>query len=113
MIGAVDQSHRDADDWKAERAVFHCIEDAFLDRWDVVARHHATGDLVLEYETGIARQRLDVEHHVAELTVSAGLLLVPAALLDRLSDGFAISDCRPAALDRDAKPLGPPLCGDA
>src|SRR5215471_18191958 len=89
--------------------MFHGIDDAFLDRRDVVARHHTAGDLVLEYETGIARQRLDVEHDIAELTVPAGLLLVPAALLDRLFDGFSVSDGRPAALDRDAEALGQPL----
>src|SRR5215470_7705295 len=31
------------------------IDDAFLDRRDVIARHHAAGDLVFEDEPGIAR----------------------------------------------------------
>ena len=80
VIGAVDQRHRDIDHRKAERPVLECVDHAFLDRRDVVARHHAAGDLVLEREAGAARQRLDVEHDVAELAVAARLLLVPAAL---------------------------------
>ena len=80
VIGAVDQRHRDVDHRKAERAVLERVDHALLDRRDVVARHHAAGDLLLEHEAGAARQRLDVEHDVAELAVAAGLLLVAAAL---------------------------------
>src|SRR5207247_2378241 len=76
-------------------------------------RHHPAGDLLGERETGAARQRLDVEHHVAELAVAARLLLVPAALHDRLADGLAISDLRRAALDRDAETIGKTLGRDA
>ena len=79
VIGAVDQRHRDVDHREAERAVLERVDDALLDRRDVIARHHAAGDLVLELEAGAARQRLDVEHDVAELAVAAGLLLVAAA----------------------------------
>ena len=80
VIGAVDQRHRDVDDGKSQRAVLERVDHAFLDRGDVVARHHAAGDLLLEHEAGAARHRLDVEHDVAELAVAARLLLVAAAL---------------------------------
>ncbi len=53
-------------------------------------RHHAAGDLVVEPEAAAARQRLDVEHHVAELAVPARLLLVPAAHLDALLDRLLV-----------------------
>ena len=70
------------------------VDDAFLDRGDVVARHHAAGDFLLEREARAARHRFDVEHDVAVLAVPAGLLLVPAALDDALADGLAVADAR-------------------
>ena len=83
---------------------------ALLHRRDVIARHHAAGDPVLELEAGAARQRLDLQHRVAELAVAAGLLLVPAAHGDRFADGFAIADRRRPRRDRNriavAEPLG-------
>ena len=90
------------------------VDDALLDRRDVVARHHAAGDLVLELEAGAARQRLDLEHDVAELAVAAGLLLVAAALRDRLADGLAIADRSAGRVDdRHREAIGEPLGGDA
>ena len=89
------------------------VDHALLHRRDVVARHHAAGDLLLELEAGRARQRLDLEHHVAELAVAAGLLLVPAAHGDRLADGLAIADGRRLRHDRHAEAVGEPLGGDA
>ena len=89
------------------------VDDAFLDRRDVVARHHAAGDLVLEGEARAARHRLDVEHDVAVLAVAAGLLLVPAALDDAFADGLAVADGRLPPLDGDAEAVGEPFGGDA
>ena len=100
VIRAVDQRHRQVDHLEAERSVLERIDDAFLDRRNVIARHYAAGDLVLELESGAARQRLDLEHHVAELAVAAGLLLVAAALLDRLLDRLPVADARPPRRDR-------------
>src|SRR5262249_41574736 len=57
-----------------------------------VARHHAALDLVREGKAGAARQRLDVEHDVAELAMTTRLLLVAAALDDGFADGFPITD---------------------
>ena len=57
--------------------------------------------------------RLDLQDHVAELAVPARLLLVAAALGDRLADGFAIADARAPPLDRDAEAIGEPLGRDA
>src|SRR5262249_52502571 len=48
MIRAVDQGHRDVDHRKAERAMFHRVDDAFLDSRAVIARDHATAALALE-----------------------------------------------------------------
>ena len=79
MVGAVRQRHGEIDHRKAQRPAFERIPHAGLDRGDVLARHHAAGDLVLEGEALAARQRLDLDHHVAELAVAAGLLAVPSA----------------------------------
>ena len=99
VIRAVDQRHMQIDHRKAERAVLERVDDAFLDRRNVIARHDAAGDLFFERESGAARPRLDLEHHVAVLTVAAGLFLVPPALHDRFADGFTVPDARGATLD--------------
>ena len=114
MVGAVDQRHREIDHLEAERPVLERVGYALLDRGEVVARHRATGDLLVEGEARTARERLDVEHHVAELAVATRLLLVPATLrVDRLADGLAVADARRAPVDRDAVAIGKPLGHDA
>src|SRR6185437_15022920 len=97
---------------EAERAVLERVDHAFLDRRDIIARHHAAGDLVFEREARAARHRLDVEHDIAVLAVAAGLFLVAAALLHALANGLAVTDRRLAPLDGDAVTVGEPLCGD-
>ncbi len=84
----------------------------FLHRGDVVARHHAALDLVNEFEALVARQRFDVEHHVAVLAVATRLFLVTAALDDALLDGFAIADGGLVRRDHHAVAVGEPLGGN-
>src|SRR6185436_20710858 len=91
VVGAVDERHRKIDHREPKRPVLERVDYAFFHRRDVVARHHTAGDAILELEAGPTRQRLDLEHHVAELTVTAGLLLMAAALCDRLANRLAIS----------------------
>jgi len=102
VIRTVDQRHMQIDNREAEGAVLERVDDAFLDRRNVVARHHAAGDLFLKRESSAARLRLDLEHYVAVLAVAAGLFLVPPALHDRFADGFTVADARGAPLDSDA-----------
>ena len=59
-------------------------------------------DLLFELEARSARQRLQLDDHVAELAVAARLLLVAALLRDRLADRFAVADGRRVALHLDA-----------
>ncbi len=113
VVGAVDQRHLDVDHGEAERPVLERVDDALFHRRNVVARHHAAGDAVLELEARVARQRLDLQHHVAELAVAAGLLLVPAALRDRLADGLAVADGRRPGRHRHLIAVRQPLGGDA
>ena len=104
MVGAVGQRHRHVDHREAaERPVLQIVRHADLDRGDELPRHHAAGDLLGELEAGAARQRLDVEHHVAELAVAARLLLVPAADLDALADRLLVGHAG-AACDSASTP---------
>ncbi len=102
MIRAVGQRHRHVHHGEAERPVLEVVRDADLDRRDVILRHHAAGDGVGELEPGAARLRLDVQHHVAELSVSARLLLVPAADRRPGPDRLLVGNVAPLPLDRDA-----------
>src|SRR5437588_250661 len=83
-----------------------------LHRADVVARYRAADHLLGELEAIAARQRLDVEHDIAELAVSARLLLVAAALDDRLADGLLIADRGWMRGDLDAEAIVQPLARD-
>src|SRR3979411_2557649 len=103
MVGGVGQRHRAGHHREAGRPMLEAVDDALFDRRNVIARHHTAGDLLLEREAGAARKRPDVEHDVAELAMTARLLLVPAALADRFANRLAVADARGAALDRDAE----------
>ena len=108
VVGAVDQGHRDVDHRKAERALGERVLDAGLDRGDPLLGDHPAGDLVVELEAVAARQRLHLDHAIAELAVAARLLLVAAALGDGLADRFLVADRRLARIDRHAvAPLEP------
>ena len=105
MIRAVGQRHLHVDDGKAERPARQSVDHALFHRADIVPRHRAADHLFLELEAAAARHRLDLQHHVAELAVAAGLLLVTAALGDRFADGFLIADRRRLRFDVDAEAI--------
>ena len=50
VIGAVDQRHMQVDHREAERPMLERVDHALLYRRDIVARHHAAGDALLELE---------------------------------------------------------------
>src|SRR6185312_12759180 len=79
---------------KAERTLLEKIDDALLHRRDEVAGDNAALDLILKHKAGAARQRLDVNVHIAELTVTAGLPFVAAMLTNRFLDRLLIRDLR-------------------
>ena len=79
-VGAVDgvelpihQRDRDIHHRKAERPLLRRFLGRLADRGNEVARHRAADDLVDELEPGAARARGDVDLHVGELAVPAGL----------------------------------------
>ncbi len=89
------------------------VDNALFHRADIVARHRAADHLLGELEALAARQRLDVEHDIAELPVAAGLLLVAAALDDRLADGLLVADRGWMRGDLDAEAVAQPLARHA
>ena len=113
MIGAVGQRHLQIGDGETERAACEPVDNALFHRADIVARHRAADHLLGELEALAARQRLDVEHDVAELAVAAGLLLVAAALDDRLADGLRVADRGRMRFDLDAEAIAQPLARHA
>src|ERR1700760_2483708 len=96
MERAIDQRDADIDDRKAERPALQVIDNALLHRRNELAWHDAALDLILKYKAGAARHRLDVDMHVAELAMTAGLALVTAMLADRFADCLAIRHLRRA-----------------
>src|SRR6516165_10874687 len=103
MVGAIGEGHRHIDDGKAaKRPVLQVVADADFDRGDELPRHHPAGDLLVELEAGPAGEGLDVDHHVAKLSVPARLLLVPAADLDALPDRLLVGELATLALGLDA-----------
>ena len=98
MVSTVEQGclhahHRVA----SEDTELHGVLDTSIHRGDVLARHTATGDLVLELVQNLAiqGQGLEGDLHLCELTRTTGLLLVGVVdLLDCLLDGLAVSNLR-------------------
>ena len=77
--------------------------DALLDGRHVLARDRAAEDVVDELEIAAARQRLDPDLAVAELSVAAGLLLVASVRLGRRGDRLAIRNPRRLEVHLDAE----------
>src|SRR5262245_4725648 len=92
VVAAVRQVDLDVDHREAERPVLHVFDDAGLDRGDILLGHHAAGDRVAEQEAFAPGPRGNLDHDVAELAVSARLLLVTAAHLHALADRLLIGD---------------------
>src|SRR5262249_60080386 len=91
MVGAVRERHRDITHRKAtERPALQVVCHTYSDRGNKLARHSPAGDRLGKLEACAAHQRLDVEHHITELTVPTRLLLVSTADLDALADGFLV-----------------------
>src|SRR3546814_1435905 len=70
------------------------------------------GDLLVKSKAFAARERLQLDHHLAERPMPARLLLVPPPLGYGLSSRFAIGDTGLAAIHRNAIALLQPVEGD-
>src|SRR5471030_1589053 len=82
--------HREA----GERSASDDLEDPLFHRRNEVSGDGAAFDGVDEFETCTSRQRLDAQHHFAELPGAAGLLLVAIMPLSPGADGFPIGNLR-------------------
>ena len=101
---AVEARHPDIDDRIAERAArLGRLHDALLDGRDVLARDHATDDLVDELDARTALGRLDAQARDRELTVATALLLELPFRFGRSRDRLAVRDLDVFALDLDAE----------
>ena len=89
-----------------DRAFAQHLAHSFFYRGNELVGNRAAHDLVDELEARAARERLDLEVHLAELARAAGLLLVAAMAFGRARDGLAIRNARRVRLDVHAVPLG-------
>src|SRR5437868_3814743 len=80
---------------QAQAAALHGVAHPVLDRRDPLSGHHPAGDLFIELEALAPLARTDFDDDIAELTVAAGLLLVPAMLGDALLDRLLVGGPRP------------------
>ena len=92
MIGAVVQNGLHADHRIfGKGAGLHAVEKSLFDRREEVLRHGAADDFLGKFQT-FRLAGFKADPHVAELAVSAGLLLVAALNLHSAADGFAVGD---------------------
>src|SRR5690606_32733190 len=104
VVRTVHQAHLDVHDRVAgEDAVGDRLLDALVDRGDVLLRHHAADDRVLELVALAFLVRRDLEPDVAELALAARLAHELAFRLDRLADGLAVGDLRLADVGLDVE----------
>jgi hypothetical protein len=101
VVAAVDQGHRDVDDREAERALAHRLAHAFLDRRDPLLRYGSAVDLLVKLEAFATGQRPNLDDHVAELAMTARLLLVAPLLGHVAPDRLAIANGRRTRLHLD------------
>ena len=95
MIAAVVQFRGQTDHREARHdAVLDVVTQTLFNCGNEVARYGAADDGIDKVELGIVRVvvRTELDLNVAELTMSAGLLLVTAFNVDRLADGLAVRD---------------------
>ena len=76
------------------QTLFNCREE--------VLRHGAADNFLGENEI-VALAGLEADEHIAELAVSAGLLLVSALNFDLLADGLSVCNLRHAEIDLNAE----------
>jgi len=83
-----------------------------LDRTDELARDRTAHDTVVEFESGAAGQRPDLDMDVGELAMPARLPLEAGMLLSALAERLLIGDLRPAMFHRQAKAVPQPVEGN-
>ncbi len=111
MIRSVGETHADIHHGKAERSGLKSFHDAVFHRGYVLLRHHAAGNRIGELDAFTARQGRDLQNHIAELAMSAGLFLVPATNLCARPDRFLIGHMGHGRIDAEPVFSGKPFLG--
>jgi len=104
MVGTKNQ--RDAkihDGVAGDNAFGRRFLNPFVNRRAVLGGNNAADDFIHELIARAARQRLDIDRAIAELTASAGLLLVTTLNVGLAFDGFQIGDFRRVQIDFNAE----------
>src|SRR5215218_7225028 len=95
MVRAVEHRHSEVDDRIAgQNPTRPGVLDSLFDRRHELPRNRTAEDIVDELEVTAARQWIQLDLAVAELTVAAGLFLVAAVRFGGGLDGLAIWDAR-------------------
>ena len=103
MIAAVQQGSLHADHRvTGQHAVLSRLTDALLNCGEEVLRH-AAAEHILSKLDALALHRLELNPHIAELAVAAGLLFVAALCLAALADGLAVGHARGLQRDLNAE----------
>src|SRR5437899_11309011 len=106
MIGAVVQHYSEIHHGKAgQKAGLSGLDNSFFHSRNIVSRNRAPEDFVYKLEIGTARQRLHANPAVAELPVTAGLLLMPTLDVGFAPDGLTIRNFGRLECDIDAVTL--------
>ena len=94
VVAAVQQGGFQPDHRVArQHAVFGCLPHALFDSGEEVLRHAAAEHIFGKFHA-LAGYRLELDPHVTELPVTAGLLFVATLRLAALADGFAVRYAR-------------------
>lgn len=103
MIRAVVKSRLYADHRVAGKyALLDAVAQTLFNCGEEVLRHGAADNFLGENEI-VALAGLEADEHIAELAVSAGLLLVSALNLDLLADGLSVCNLRHAEIDLNCR----------
>ena len=105
MILAVHQCHLHINHGVARNeAALKRLAHTFFNAWNILARHYAANDLVLEDEGlfSSCRQRLNLQPNISKLPVPTTLPLVASVRTSLLADRLAVGDARIAYLQINA-----------
>src|SRR5690606_30295776 len=109
---AIDKRDGDIDNRKAKRPFGEIFANAMLDGGNILARHGAADDPLLEIEARATRQRPDFDMDIAELPMPAALSPVAGALRRHLSDGLFLGNFRAPGFDLEAILVTHPVDGN-
>ena len=91
MVLAVEEADGKIDNGETKRPLMQVFLHTRLDGSDELLRYRTTDDFIHELESGTPRLRCYFKMHIAKLTMTTRLFLMPPVLLDRFASCFPIS----------------------